>query len=239
MRNNGLEEGSAGVHSRLTRARTRGYTSPSAALSECAPETHRQQPENPVHRIRSLLAVFLVVAASVASSACSDPFASQPWSDIPAEATLFSASREAYVGRASAFDLLSTPPRVVAIESESGAGSWDVVLVDNNGSLALESAATFTGITSRSRIGVITGTAFADVLRAPKDTTDYTVGPVNLRMDAVYIVKSRVASCALTTGPTYAKLQPVLIDVPNGIFRFNYVANPNCDDRSLVAPEEE
>ncbi len=219
---------------RLTRARTRGYTSPSAAPSVVRPETHRIQPESTVRASRYILAAVVLL-----TTACSDPFASQPWDGTPAEATLFSASRENYVGRPSAFDLTSSPARVVAIEAEAGAGSWDVVLVDNNGSLALESAATFQGVTSRARIGVITGTSFDDVLRAPKDTAAYSVGPVNLRMDAVYIVKSRVASCALKTGPLYAKLQPVEIDVVNGIFKFKFVQNPNCDDRSLVAPEED
>jgi hypothetical protein len=55
-------------------------------------------------------------------------------------------------------------------------------------------------------------------------------------MDQVYVIKSRTASCALTAGPIYAKLKPVQIDVANGVFKFTYVDNPNCNDRSLVAP---
>ncbi|MEO7671907.1 MAG: hypothetical protein ABIV28_06755 [Longimicrobiales bacterium] len=143
------------------------------------------------------------------------------------------------MSRVSAFDLTSSPARVVAIESEAGAGSWDVILIDNGTSLALESAATFTGITSRARIAVITGTAFADVKSAPSDTSKYSAGPVNLRADAVYIIKSRTTSCALKAGPIYAKLQPVTVDVVNGIFKFNYVSNPNCDDRALISPADE
>jgi hypothetical protein len=195
---------------------------------------HRQQSRNHVRFLQYSLA-----AAVLLTTACSDPFASQPWDGTPTEATLYSASRDSYVGLPSAFDLAASPPRAVAIESETGAGSWDVVLIDNGSGLAIESAATFEGVRSKSRIAVITNTAFDKVTTAPKDTTSYSAGPVQLTMNAVYVIKSRVATCALTQGPIYAKLQPLEIDVAKGVFRFSYVDNPNCNDRSLIAPEED
>jgi hypothetical protein len=201
---------------------------------------HPKQPESTlrISRLiqRTVLGVTFLVTPLV--SACSDPFASLPWDDAPMDIVLYSASRPEYVGRISAFDLGSGTPRGVAIEAESGAGSWDVVLLDNNGSLALESAVQFEGFKSRARIAEITGVAFEDVKRAPADTTEYTAGPLDLRMDAVYIVRSRLTSCGLLTGSIYAKLKPTEIDAANGIFRFSYVENPNCDDRLLIAPED-
>jgi hypothetical protein len=67
---------------------------------------------------------------------------------------------------------------------------------------------------------------------------NYSAGPIQLELGKVYVIKSRVAPCALTSGPLYAKIQPVEIDVTSGTFRFKYVANPNCADRSLDAPED-
>jgi hypothetical protein len=142
------------------------------------------------------------------------------------------------VGKPAALDLLSSPVRTVAIETESASGSWDIVLVDNGNGLAIESGVTFQGVTSGARIATISNTSFETVKTAPKDSAQYAPGPVPLALGKVYVIKSRVTSCALTTGPVYAKIQPVEIDVPNGKFRFNYVANPNCSDRSLDAPEE-
>lgn len=170
------------------------------------------------------------------TTACSDPFASVAWDGTPVEATLYSASRDSFVGRPSALDLASSPARTVVIESEAGAGTWDIVLIDSGSGLAIESAATFEGVVSKARISTITNTAFDQVGSAPSDTTKYTVGPVPLSLNAVYVIRSRTASCALQSGPIYAKLQPLEIDAAKGLFRFNYVFNPNCNDRSLTPP---
>jgi hypothetical protein len=186
-----------------------------------------------VHRYRFLLAAVTVLFAT----ACSDPLQSVDWDGTPLTATIYSASRDSFVGRASAFDLASSPPRVVSIETEGGANSWDVVLIDNGTGLALESASTFEGITSRARITTINNTSFEDVGSAPGDTTKYTVGPVPLTLGSVYVIRSRTATCALTVGPIYAKIKPTAIDVAGGSFTFEYVANPNCNDRSLTAPK--
>lgn len=229
----GFAEGAVTAVERLTHALVFGYVSPSSTQVQRRSEMHRQQPENHVRFFRYFLA-----AATLMTTACSDPFASVAWDDTPTEATLYSASRDSYVGRASAFDLAASPPRVIAIESEAGAGSWDVVLIDSGNGLALESAATFDGVFSKARIATITNTAFDLVASAPKDTTAYSAGPVLLSLGAVYVIKSRTATCALTQGPIYAKLQPLEIDVAKGLFRFNFVDNPNCNDRSLIAPAD-
>jgi hypothetical protein len=235
LRKSTIGQGEEGVERRrfsLTRARANGYTSPSATQSRRRLTWYQETLGNSVRNHKYLLA-----AAVLLTTACSDPFASQDWDGTAVQATLYSASRDSYVGRPSAFDLASSPPRVVAIESEAGAGSWDVILVDSANGLALESAATFEGITSRARIAVINNTSFDNVGSAPGDTTKYSIGPVPLTLGSVYVIRSRTASCALQAGPIYAKLQPTAIDVTTGTFTFNYVANPNCNDRSLTAPK--
>lgn len=218
---------------RLTHALAFGYVSRSSTQVKRRSDMHRQQSGNHVRIFR-----YFIAAAALLTTACSDPFASVAWDGEPTEATLYSASRDSYVGRPSAFDLAASPPRTIAIESEAGAGAWDVVLIDNANGLALESAATFEGVTSKARIATITNTSFDKVATAPKDTTAYSVGPVQLSMGSVYVIKSRTATCALTQGPIYAKLQPLEIDVAKGIFRFAFVDNPNCNDRSLIAPAD-
>ena len=215
---------SSDASARLTQTRTRGYSSPSG---------NTQKAEIALRFSRYILA-----AALVLTTACSDAFQAIPWDDVPLEATLFSASRDSFVGKPSAFDLVASPPRTVAIESETAAGTWDVVLIDNGAALALESAVTFEGVRSSARIATIDNTSFDNIKSAPKDTVAYSAGPVNLALNKVYIIKSRTAPCAFTSGPIYAKIQPLEIDVPGGFVRFKYVDNPNCGDRSLDAPED-
>jgi hypothetical protein len=76
------------------------------------------------------------------------------------------------------------------------------------------------------------------VREAPRDTVDFRASAVPLRPDAVYVVRSRLANCGFSNGYRYAKLKPVEINVPRGLFRFAIVRNPFCDDRSFVPPEE-
>jgi hypothetical protein len=170
-------------------------------------------------------------------TACSDPWGPQFWNPAPQPVTLFSASRAEWVGMVSAIDLANEPVRAIAIEAPGATGNWDVVLVDGPNGLTLLPAESMDGLASRARIAVIEGVAFADLREAPRDTARYTAGPVSLRTDVVYVIRSRSAVCGYTAGVRYAKLQPVEIDQQRGIFRAFVVRNPFCDDRALVPPE--
>jgi hypothetical protein len=52
----------------------------------------------------------------------------------------------------------------------------------------------------------------------------------------LYIVRSRAASCGISNGYRYGKLQALSLDVPRGIATFRFVRNPYCDDRALIPP---
>ena len=181
---------------------------------------------------------FLLVAAVLATTACEDPFASLDWDPAPVQLMLFSASRPEYVGRLSAFDLAGVPPRAVAIETEAGAGTWDVLLIDSEGGLALAPPAIFPGVESEAGVAVILNRPFDDVVEAPSGDEAYSLTPVMLRLDAVYVLRSRPVRCSTNTGPVYAKIRPVAINVAEGSFTFDYVENPNCGDRDLVPAED-
>jgi hypothetical protein len=171
-------------------------------------------------------------------AACDDPFGPQMWNANPRELTLYSASRVEFTGLVSAIDLAADPVMGIAIEAPGATGNWDLVLVDHGGSLALVPASHFSGLASRAAIATIQNRAFIDVTEAPRDTAAYSLAPVALRTDVVYVIRSRRAACGFTTGHRYAKVQPIEIDQQRGIFRFAVVRNPYCDDRALVPPQD-
>jgi hypothetical protein len=181
---------------------------------------------------------FLLVAVALTTTACEDPFASLDWDPAPVQLTLYSASRAEYVGRVSAFDLGGVPPRAVAIETEAGAGTWDILLVDEDGGLALAPAAIFPGVESKAGVATILNRSFDDVTAAPGGDAPYSTTPVPLQMNAVYVLRSRSVGCTVSSGPVYAKVRPLEIDVAAGTFTFEYVDNPNCGDRDLVPSED-
>lgn len=170
-------------------------------------------------------------------TACSDPFGMRVWDPTPTTLTLYSVSRAEYIGFASAVDLIPEPVFAVAIEEPGATGSWDFVVSENNGTLNLVPAGSFTGIASRARITVIEGVDFLDVVQAPRDTLLYTAEPVPLRTGVVYVVRSRRGACGLTTGHRFAKMLASEIDAVRGIVQLAITRNPSCDDRALVPPD--
>jgi hypothetical protein len=192
-------------------------------------------PRNAGRPVRSLLRYFPIVAI-LAVTACDDPFGPQLWNAEPVAVTLYSASRAEYVGMVSALDLAADPVAAVAIEAPGASGNWDMVLIDTDGGLSFAPAGALPGFTSRARIAVIENQSFIQVTEAPRDTAAYTINPVRLRTDVVYVIRSRSANCGFSAGVRYAKVQPIEVDVVRGIFRFAVVRNPYCEDRSLVPP---
>lgn len=182
---------------------------------------------------------WIPLVAVLTLAACDDPFGPQVWDGTPATMTLYSASRAEYVGLVSALDIVSQPVTPVSIEAPGALGNWDLVLLDGPDGLMFSSSSTaFEGAPTGARIAMITNTAFVDVTEAPSDTAAYTFGPVPLRTDAVYVIRSRRSGCGFTSGVRYAKLQPIEIDLARGTFRFAVVRNPYCEIRSLVPPEQ-
>jgi hypothetical protein len=193
--------------------------------------THAGRAVRRLHRLIPLAAVLL-------ATACDDPFGPQLWDATPVSLTLYSASRAEYVGMVSALDLVGQPVAPIAIEAPGALGNWDVVVLDGPNGLVLASALVFPGATAGGRIAVLENTSFLDVTEAPQDTAAYSVGPVPLRTDVVYVIRSRRANCGYSTGVRYAKVQPIEVDPARGLFRFAIVRNPYCESRALVPPTE-
>jgi hypothetical protein len=179
---------------------------------------------------------WLVLAVVLAVTACDDPFGPQLWDGTPVAMTLYSASRAEYTGLVSALDLVAQPVSAVSIEAPGALGNWDVVLLDGPDGLVLATSTAFEGAPAGGRIAMLPNRTFLEVTEAPSDTAAYSAGPVPLRTDAVYVIRSRRASCGFSSGVRYAKVQPIEVDRARGIFRFAVSRNPYCEDRSLVPP---
>ena len=111
---------------------------------------------------------------------------------------------------------------------------WDVALDTRTGQLVLLTPNAL-GINSRARIAALPGQTFDLVQEAPADTLLYTAtAPVPLQLNAVYVVRTgaRNGGCS-----SYAKLQPLAIDIAAGRLQFMYDTNPFCNDRRLVPPD--
>lgn len=189
--------------------------------------------DSAVHQLKRLAPLaFLVLAA------CEDPFGPSFWNATPDTLQIYSASRAEYVGFVSAVDLANQPVTPVPLESPAVTGNWDFALTDGPNGLELAPASAFEGMDSRARIAELLNEDFDALEQAPRDTALYSAAPVRLRADAVYVVRTRRASCGLSSGYRYAKLKPLAIDQAAGTFRFAVVRNPFCDDRSFVPPEE-
>ena len=94
------------------------------------------------------------------------------------------------------------------------------------------------GITARARVATIQGMAFADVVEAPQDTAVYEADlPVPLSAGTVYVVRpNRRRGSFGSNCVYYAKLEPVVLDVPGGSLTFQYVSSPICNSRDLIPP---
>ena len=82
---------------------------------------------------------------------------------------------------------------------------------------------------------------FEDVTRAPTDTTLYVSDePTMMELGNVYVLRTHRRARAGPFGETcffYAKLQPLVIDVEEGILTFVFDRNPLCSDPELVPKE--
>ena len=175
---------------------------------------------------------------TLASTACgSNPF-DIPWMVSPDTAFVYSLARPE-LNLPTAYDLVFV--NQVMIQTAGATGTWDFALDNRGGGLALLPPGVF-GIESTAQITSLgSGLRFEDVTRAPTDTTLYVSDePVMMELGTVYALRTHRRAGA---GPFsencffYAKLQPLVIDVENGILTFVFDRNPFCSDHDLV-PEQ-
>lgn len=188
-------------------------------------------------RIVRLPELLVTLACLPVLGACNDPYGPLDWDATPDTATIWSASRAELVGQPAGFDF-ALGGGAIHIESVRAVNSFDVVLIDSGGRLALAPASYFSPTDTRSGIAVRANTTLDAVTRAPSDTSSYAHGPVPLEAGTVYVVRTRVDVCegGYSTGTRYAKLRPVTIDEAAGSFTFELVRNPYCSNRNFIPP---
>lgn len=172
-------------------------------------------------------------------SGCGDSFGPQSWDATPDTVTLFSASRAELLGEPAAYDLVQR--RAVAIESPTVTGSWDFLLVEDDGTFLMLPAAAVPGLESRAGIAQSTESTLEAVLQAPSDTAAFSLSGVPIVPGRIYVMRSRREVCpgGFGSGVRYGKLHAIAVDPTMGTFRFAVVVNPFCNDRSLIPPEDD
>lgn len=125
----------------------------------------------------------------------------------------------------------------VRIEAANATGTWDAALDTRGADLVLLPPGAL-GVNSSARIAALQDMSLEDVTRAPADTLVYIADePVPVRFGTVYVVKTNRATGSFGSSCVYyAKLEPVVIDVPGGTLTFRYVTNPICNSQDLVPP---
>lgn len=187
---------------------------------------------------------WLGTAAILTLVACDDdPFAPQSWDpeDFKSDAVIYSVSRADLQGRESGFDFLgcgSRPTGPVVVDRQDESGCWDLVLVEQAGEFMLKPVGAFTGVASTAAVAVAEETDFEAVTKAPRDTARYNRSePTPIRLDELYIIRTRQTSNYYGNCVRYAKLNPLELDEEAGSFRFEYVINPNCNYRELAGQD--
>ena len=185
-------------------------------------------------RSRGPALVALCAALLFGATACnSDPFAFN-WVDVPDTVVLYSLARPE-LNLVSAFNFHQGVP--IRVENAAATGSWDAAVDTDGADLVLVPPGVF-GVTGTARVSTLEGMTLADVTEAPSDTLLYVRDQrVPVRMGTVYVNKTNRSpgsfgqNCAY-----YAKLAPVVIDVPGGSLTFEYIASPVCNSLDLVPP---
>ena len=188
-------------------------------------------------RAGSLAVLLPALVLALVSSACDgDPF-EFIWFADPDTVVLYSLARPE-LNRLSAFNFNQRSRVHIEATGATGSGTWR--WTREAGQLVLLTPDAL-GITSLARIAVLHGMTFDQVEEAPADTLVYSVvQPVPVQLGSVYVVRTDARSVSLgglSLGGRcsyYAKLEPLALDVPEGMMEFVFDASPVCNDRRLI-----
>lgn len=183
--------------------------------------------------------VILLTAGAVAlgASACDDPFSGLERDPVEGTGVIYSLARAENIGYPSAFDLTPMQPREVVIEDPQSGGAWDIALSEEDGAFVLVPSAAEVGA-GNGAIVRYTDMSYVALTEAPGDTAVYErAQAVPLTMDAVYVVRSRRRSGSRCVH--FSKLRPTELDEAEGRLTFEYLMNPNCNDRNLEPAEDD
>ena len=180
------------------------------------------------------LAVFAAVALGTAATACGDdPFAIR-WSLNPDSVLLYSLARPEF-NLVSGFNFRAR--QSVTVEDATSTGTWDVAVDTQDGRIVLLPPGAL-GIESQAGIAELPGVTFDEVEEAPQDTAAYTsLAPVPVQMGTIYVIRTNRSIGGFGTRCVYYyKLQPLVIDVEGGTFKFMFDGSPVCNDFKLLPP---
>lgn len=169
--------------------------------------------------------------------ACEDDLFRIDWVERQDTAYLYSLARPE-LNLLSAFDFISRVP--VKIESPNSTGQWDLVLDTQGGDLVFLPPEAVGVPGSRAGISPMGNVLFADVRRAPSDTTQYVKdAPVPVELGHVYVIRTRQKSGLYgQTCVYYGKFQPLEKDPVAGTLRFMFDTSPVCNSRKLFPPKD-
>ncbi len=180
------------------------------------------------------LAAFLV---GVTLAGCDEGFPRRSFSTVPDTVSLFSLSRLEHIGLPSAYTFAAGVqfPQAVIVEAPDNTGQWDVAVVDEATGLALAPAGFFPAISVRPALARIAGETLESLERAPGDEDAYNDSTPELAAPGdLFVVRTRqVGRCVY-----FAKLEILEADDVDGSLTFHFIANPNCNDRVMVPPED-
>lgn len=165
------------------------------------------------------------VLAGAATAGCDGVTGLVPWHPLPDTVQLHSLSRGEWVGQAGAFDFVYH--RSVIVEGADEFDGWDIAAAEEGDEMRFLLPGSFPGLGWSSGVQLVGDVTFEELATAPSEGYDslWTAAVEG----AVYAVRTR----ALGECSFYAKLQVLETDLDRGIMRFQYVANPNCNHRSV------
>ena len=180
--------------------------------------------------------VTLFFASVLGLSGCGENVFEQKWTVARVDTVLIYSLARPELNLPSGFDFVNR--LAVEIQAAGATGAWDLLLDTQDGQLVFLPPGAL-GITSEARVLSLPGMAFDDVIRAPKDTTLYSVDlPLPVETTSVYVVRTHQGRDRFGLPCRFfGKLQPLEVEPALGTVRFVYDVSRLCDDRGLI-PED-
>ncbi len=192
--------------------------------------------------MRSALIPALLLAAAIATTACEDSIG-PPVPLLSTDTVTVTAPLPQNAGQPHALDITSAfgirggryPERL------RDAGEWDFAVRIENGQLVLVPAAVL-GVAVSSPPAItrpLSGETMESLREAPGQSTFVSDSSIVMQEGAVYAARSRewvgedVLGGFFVPCTQFAKMQPLLVDVENGVLQVHIVTNENCSDLRL------
>ena len=178
----------------------------------------------------------LFFASVLGLSGCGENIFEQKWTVARVDTVLIYSLARPELNLPSAFDFVNR--LALEIQAPGATGAWDLLLDTQDGQLVFLPPGAL-GITSGTMVLSLPGMTFDDVIKAPKDTTLYSVDlPLPVETSSVYVLRTHQGRdrfglpCRF-----YGKLQPLEVELALGTVRFIYDVSTLCDDRALIPPD--